>query len=151
AREQRDVIVAVAGAPVVVGLQVEPPAPERRQEILREGKFLAAFVLGFFVLVLTLGFFGFVGLILFLLLIALGKLRGGVRCGTSPAGVYVETFALWMVLFIAISYGVGKLPLGEYHLLVGGVVELFTLLVLLWPVLRGVPWRTVREDVGLNL
>src|SRR5207247_2644856 len=109
--DERDAIVALAGGPVVVGVQVEPPDPALRQTLLGAGKFLAGFVLGFFVLVLVLAFFGFIGLLLFMLLLALGKLRGGLHCGTSPAGVYIETFALWMLSFLVVGYGIAQLPL----------------------------------------
>src|SRR2546429_632609 len=42
--DERDALVALAGGPVVVGVQVEPPDPELRQTIPGWAKFLAGFV-----------------------------------------------------------------------------------------------------------
>ena len=75
--------------------------------------------------------------------------------GSGTGGIYAETFALWMVLFLALSYLGGKLTvdwlpqLERYRLLVTGLLMLASLSVLLWPVLRGVPWRQMRREVGL--
>jgi membrane protease YdiL (CAAX protease family) len=94
--------------------------------------------------------FGLVGLIVMLILLAGGTLRGGLRVPSFAGGVYAEAFALWMVV-----YG-GLLMLGRFipvpapmRLLLPGVGMLVTLaLALAWPVVRGVSWRQVRRDIG---
>jgi membrane protease YdiL (CAAX protease family) len=65
-------------------------------------------------------------------------------------GVYAETFAVWLVLFLIFSTVAVLLP-GNDKLLLAGVGMLLSLLAVLWPVLRGVSWRQVRRDAGLAL
>jgi membrane protease YdiL (CAAX protease family) len=68
--------------------------------------------------------------------------------GSRDGGIYAETFALWMVVFMLLQYGSKYLPGGPYHLLLVGLLNLTSLVVLGWPVLRGVTWRRVRQDLG---
>ena len=95
---------------------------------------------------------GAVGFILLILFFALRRqMRSRFHPGSPYGGVYAETFALWMVLFVGIALGAYLLKFLPSYLpreLIGGVVELLTLLVLAWPVFRGVPWRQVRQDIG---
>src|SRR5207245_10194249 len=75
--------------------------------------------------------------------------RGGRRSGTPYGGIYAETFALWMALFLAFNIGISKLVAAEdWLLLYQGVAFLGSLSALAWPLLRGGPWRQVRLDVG---
>ncbi len=122
---------------------------EGRREVLAQAVrtlfVLAAFGGGACLLMLL----GLVLLPLFLLLALGGAIRIGLRPGMPHAGVYAETFALWLVIYA------GMLLLGDLYLhdvvpLVarGAVAMPLSLLVLGWPVLRGVPWRQVREDIG---
>jgi membrane protease YdiL (CAAX protease family) len=78
----------------------------------------------------------------------MGVLRGGLRTGSPAGGVYAETFAVWMVLYLALSQGVSYLPLGGQRMLLAGLALLASLSALAWPVARGVPWAQVRRDVG---
>ena len=99
---------------------------------------------------LALAAIGFVGLVaLVVLLIVRPWLRGFVP--GSPYGVvYVETFALWMVLFIGLSFLGGWLPRTGSPLLRSSLLSLGSLAALAWPVWRGVSWGQVRQDVGLH-
>ena len=83
-----------------------------------------AFGMGIFILLA-----GFFGLIIVGVFFFMGKLRGGLRCGVSPAGVYAETFALWMLMFGASAWfsGCCRWAGGDFRLLIGGAVELLTL------------------------
>jgi membrane protease YdiL (CAAX protease family) len=80
-----------------------------------------------------------------------GVVRGRLQCPTGHGGVYAETFALWMGMFVGLLILVGSLNVGEYHYLMLLAAELLSLLALLWPVLRGVPWQQVRADIGWTL
>jgi membrane protease YdiL (CAAX protease family) len=75
--------------------------------------------------------------------------------GRAPHGIYVETFAVWFSLFLALS-AAGSLLLRSglprsAYLPLEGAVALLGLGALAWPVLRGIPWGTVRDDLGLRL
>ena len=85
--------------------------------------------------------------------------RRGVRLrlapGAAPHGVYAETFAAWILLFLLLSLGAGLageiVAPGGSGILPGAVALVLSLGSLAWPVLRGVPWETVRDDVALRL
>lgn len=100
----------------------------------------------------------FLGLVLLILAGAFwlaGKLRGGLT-PAERGGVYAETFAWYMVLFPALSLGVAwgmRAVLSpalreQVGLLASALPPLGSLLALAWPVLRGVSWRQVRQDIG---
>ncbi len=91
-----------------------------------------------------------VGLVVFLILALMGKLRGGLASASLTGQVYAETFAVWLALFLGLSYGAALLKWGgqETVLLRAGLAMLLSLVAIGWPVLRGVPWRQVRQEVG---
>jgi membrane protease YdiL (CAAX protease family) len=133
-------------------------APEGGDEDLRAHVLVAArrtFIGMLVVALMALGALPVGGFLLLLLifLVCLGRLRGGLVCGSGHGGIYAETFALYMVLYLALGLLARFLGLGggDSSLALSGLVALLTLVVLGWPVLRGVPWRRVREDVGLTL
>ncbi len=105
-------------------------------------------VAGFTLVGLFAGFVGFMVLVVMLVLLAVGRLHGGLRTGSPHGGVYAETFALYLLAFIGLSYGLSYVPAGRSRLLVSGAAAVGSLVVLAWPVLRGVPWRQVRQEIG---
>jgi membrane protease YdiL (CAAX protease family) len=147
--DERDLVAAVAGGPAAAGLEPNEPDPAARAALLADSQFLAWFMIGFVGLVFGAGAMGLLGLLAFVILAALRQLRGGLVCGVSPAGVYAETFALWLLAFVGLGPLARLIPLGPFQLAGAGVVELCSLLVLLWPVIRGVPLRRMLQDVGL--
>jgi len=68
--------------------------------------------------------------------------------GTAPHGLYAETFAAWMVLFVLVSL---LADLAGGGLALEGCAILCTLSALAWPVWRGVPFARVRDDLGLRM
>jgi membrane protease YdiL (CAAX protease family) len=108
--------------------------------------------LGFIVIVvvaLLLGLCGLVGLVVLFILWVLGRLQGGLVCGSPYAGVYAETFALWMLLFLGLGIAQAYVSIPGYEMLGAAAASLLSLSALAWPVLRGIPWRQVRQDIGL--
>ena len=80
-------------------------------------------------------------------LAAQGSLRG-LQTGSPFGGVYAETFAAWMALFLALGI-LGRLLPDSLPLPVRLSTSFVgSLLALGWPVLRGVPWSAVRHDIG---
>jgi membrane protease YdiL (CAAX protease family) len=128
----------------------EGPDEEARQAIVREARRTTIVFLG------SLGFFacltlaGFMGLTLLLAFLIAGRLQGGVQPGPGPGGLYAETFAVWLGLFLALNLGVGLIATQGIRLLLGGTASLLSLGALGWPVIRGIPWRQVRDEIGLT-
>ena len=76
-----------------------------------------------------------------------------LTCGTGRGGIYAETFALYMVLYVGLSLPV-RLVRVPVHLGMGlsALVAFGSLAALAWPRCRGgLAWRDVRDDVGLHL
>jgi membrane protease YdiL (CAAX protease family) len=103
---------------------------------------------GWALALLFAGFVGFVVLVVMCVLLAVGRLHGGLATGSRHGGVYAETFALYLLAFLGLSYGLSHVPAGNSRLLVSGAAAVGSLLVLAWPVLRGIPWRQVRQEIG---
>jgi len=101
-----------------------------------------------------LGLVGLLGLVLLILrLVAVwaGRVPRRLSAFGAHDGVYAETFALWMIVFFVsmmvagtLAGGVGK----SFALGVTGFAFLASLVALVWPVFRGVPWPCVRRDIG---
>jgi membrane protease YdiL (CAAX protease family) len=96
------------------------------------------------------GLVGLIALIVTIALAAVGRLRSGIDARRAHHGIYAETFAIWLVVFFGLQIGAeligGLLP--DLTLLIIFVAMLASLGVLIWPVLRGVPWSSVRADIG---
>ena len=127
---------------------------EARKALL--GSAQATFVV--FMVVLVLGglacFAGFIGLCSLVGYSLSGNLKAAVVTGGGQGGIYAETFALWMFVFLLFgwiaSLVVQKVHLEGLEMLVAGFATLASLVVLAWPVARGgIPWRQVRKDIGL--
>ncbi len=59
---------------------------------------------------------------------------------------------LYMVSFIGLSIAYRFMPIPDsLQIGSGAMVAFLSLNVLLWPVLRGITWKQVREDLGLHL
>src|SRR5262249_15857427 len=98
-----------------------------------------------------LGMVGLAGLIVVLVLYQAGKLHSGLPPPSGTGGLYAETFALWMLLFLTLSVAAALVPVTQIRFLLIGLASLFSLITLAWPVFWGVPWRQVREELGLTL
>jgi membrane protease YdiL (CAAX protease family) len=148
-----ELALAPGGSQSAGGQTVPPPNPALREQVLAEA--LRTFWTTFLAFLggLGLGLVGFVGLILFIILAAAGKVQSGLPSAISHGGVYAETFALWMVFFGGLGFALGRLveiPDGDKLFWQAGVMFL-SLAVLAWPVVRGIPWTQVRQDLGWTL
>jgi membrane protease YdiL (CAAX protease family) len=94
---------------------------------------------------------GFIGFLVFLVLLVQRKLARGVTVGSAYGGVYAETFALFMVFFIGLSYLLHVIAWPINPLLKTSLVPIGSLLALGWPVARGLSWAQVRADIGWTL
>jgi membrane protease YdiL (CAAX protease family) len=126
------------------------PAAEREAVLKSAYRFTIA-LLGGTGTALTLCFIGLLGLFLMLLLGLLGYLRGCLQRGSLHGGVYAETFALWLIVFMVLTTCAVLLAPGGWTLIYEAAAILLTLSVLAWPVIRGIPWQQVRRDIGWTM
>lgn len=149
ARQQ--VVAAVAGGPaaLVVG-QAQTPDPAARTVVLEPALRTTFTLVGVFLVVFLSVSAGFVLLIVVGVQWLRGKLQEGLHANAWRGGVYAETFALWMLAFVAMLVFGPELVPKEYRAVLSVFAPLLSLAALGWPVLRGVPWRDVRQDVGLT-
>jgi membrane protease YdiL (CAAX protease family) len=100
----------------------------------------------------SVGCVGLALLVTLFVLWCLGRLRGGLTPGSPHYGVYAEAFALYMLLFLGLSvamhHAIDWLSLRHGNLALSGLPALGSLAALGWPVLRGIPWSQVRQDIG---
>lgn len=103
------------------------------------------------VFMLGVGFVGLAGAVTFLILVLTRKVRSAILTGSGNSAVYAETFAAWMLLFLALTLAAAFIVRAypDSQLLVSSAASVLSLGVLSWPVLRGIPWSQVRRDVGL--
>jgi membrane protease YdiL (CAAX protease family) len=124
------------------------PDAAARARVLAPAKRAAAVYGAVFGIGLLGAFAGMTLLVVFGALGIAGRLRDGLAGGPAYGGIYAETFALYLVLFPALGLALSRVPAGPAPLLVSGLAPLLSLAALAWPVLRGVPWRRVRQDIG---
>jgi membrane protease YdiL (CAAX protease family) len=110
----------------------------------------------FYVIIAALAagaFAGLIGLgigITLIVLAAQGKLQHRFKYSGSHHGVYAETFALWLAGYTGLSLAGSLLP--EYlHMPYVAIIFFGGLAAVLWPVIRGIPWSIVRQDIGWTL
>jgi membrane protease YdiL (CAAX protease family) len=137
-------------------LAVAPPlnvATPQRREIMASANIVLATIIAAAVVIGGLGVCGFIGLIVLVVLMFGGRVRSGVQPGRVHHGIYAETFGIWMLLFPMGQVGAAIVGAFDPDLTMPAliVVSFASLLVLLWPVLRGARWRDVRADIGWTL
>lgn len=128
----------------------EPGQPQQRESLLWKAKLVTYSFFAFIGLVAVLGVLGFIGLAVMAILTAIGVVKLRFRRLPSDRGVYVETFAVWIVLFFVLQIAGDMAMQGQYVLETALVAFFMSMIALLWPVMRGIPWREVRQDFGLH-
>lgn len=129
----------------------ERPDPAREQALAAAQRtFRTAMSAGLFAVLALL--VGVLGLLLFALRLVRGKVASRLGPPTASHAVYAETFAVWLFLFVGLNLA-GPMVLRDRvpRMVAACVIMLLSLLALAWPVMRGLSWRQVREDVGLTL
>lgn len=147
-----DQVAAAAGAQAAILVQLwQHPDPEARRQMLGPAHRTLAIVIGVMMAIFLLGSLGLVGLIIFYVFFFSSGLQSSVDSGLGHGRIYAETFAVWLVLFILLHVPLLWLQDEGIDFLGQALAMLLSLLALLWPVLRGLSWRQVRQDIGLTL
>jgi membrane protease YdiL (CAAX protease family) len=148
--------LALAPAPNPANAQAAPldragnPDAAEREAVLDLARTTFGITVGTFAAIVFLGLAGFIGAVVLLILALTGRLHGSVQTGTKRGGIYAETFAAWLVLFLGFSLAAHHISLGMPELLQVSLFMLLSLVALSWPVLRGIAWHEVRQDIGLT-
>ncbi len=133
----------------------ESPDKAERTELMHQARMMAVALMAIGLGFLVVGFAGLGGCMLFIALALGGKLQHRLIAGAPHGGVYAETFALWMALFIGLTHGAAwmahVLDLETWQFVPTLLAMFASLLALAWPVVRGIPWRQVRRDIGWGL
>jgi membrane protease YdiL (CAAX protease family) len=129
------------------------PNPDEREKLLAAAERSALMAIVLVLFGLLAGLMGFAALVLFVVLAATGMVHSKLGPRSPVGGIYAETFALWMATYVGILIGFSLIPLNtpflkESKLFLEGLAMLSSLVVLAWPIIRGVPWRQVRADIG---
>lgn len=108
--------------------------------------------LGGFAALTVVGLFGLLSFFTMSAVALSGRLQSRLHWSRF-GGIYAETFALWMVLFVALSFVVALVTraIGDPNqnpIVPQYAVSGLSLLAVFWPVLRGVSWSQVRRDIG---
>jgi membrane protease YdiL (CAAX protease family) len=130
-------------------LALAPPGSEgsERQSVIAEARRVLFVVIGAFAAFGMAGLLGLFVLIVFVALLLAGKLDG-LAPGGDRSGVYAEAFAVWLLLFIGLNIA-GGLWLGRETMVASAWLTLAgSLLAVVWPRVRGVGWRELRQDLG---
>jgi membrane protease YdiL (CAAX protease family) len=122
-----------------------------REQVIGSAQVVFIIIIGVVIAAGLAGLAGFAGLIVLLVMAISGRVRSGLGPRVSYHGVYAETFALWMLLFFGIQRGVAAWVTPEFRMLTAGLGFFVSLVALLWPVIRGVRWQQVRQDIGWTL
>lgn len=88
---------------------------------------------------------------LFVLFIAwlLHKIHSGVFLGMGHSALWVQTFALYMFLYVGLGLAASLMGLSNLNRLkLSGPLALLSLSALFWPRLRGMSWAEIRRDIG---
>ncbi len=121
-----------------------------RSAVLAPAQRTSIYMLLGVVSVFGLGFLGLAGFFGFILLIYYGHVRSNIHTGSAYGGVYAETFALWMLMYLVLAVGAGLLPWPHLRPLMSGVAFALSITALGWPWLRGVSWSQFRREIGLT-
>lgn len=128
---------------------------ETRKELLAEaswsmGVMITAVVLGLLTLMSGVALAA-----LFAVLFGTRKLTPKFMTRGKSTNIYIETFALWMVVFfvgpqlVAVAIRFSGIEMSTaMDMLMGNGFFLGSLLVLIYPVMRGISFKQLREDIG---
>jgi membrane protease YdiL (CAAX protease family) len=124
--------------------------PAVRAAVLAPARRAIVVWLSFVAVLILLGLIGLALGVLLLVLWLNGRLRSGLGSPGHYGGVYAETFAVYLLLFIGLGLVLGRFFARDdgWAPLRSGVAALLGLAALAWPVIRGVPWQRVRWDIG---
>lgn len=152
---ERDLLIQELGwfGDLALNPQAASTDPAARAAVLKPAT-TAVIAVAFMIILACLAFVaGVITLIVILIKILRGSIRSALAPGPVHHGIYAETFAIWLILFIALQFIAEPLSIRAEgsELLLSALAFFASLSALAWPVIRGIPWSQVRADIGLTL
>ena len=134
-------------------LLLSPPGAttEARKNLARQAQTAAVAAVVFLVMAILFFLFGIVSLLFILTYVMTGSSPSQFVATNNAHNAYVETFALWLIAFFGVQMLVGHLELlktDAQRMIANPVFFFGSLIVLLWPILRGVPAAEMFADIG---
>ncbi len=130
----------------------DSPDPEARARVIRPARRMATTLLVVVGGAALLGLVGLTWFIVWAVFFFLGRMPRSLPPPTRHGGIYAEGFAVYMLVFLGLQVVHRLVSVPGPELLLSAAAMLLSLAAgLFWPVLRGVPWRQVRQEVGLTL
>lgn len=128
---------------------------ETRKQLLADASWSMGLMIGFTVLMIFMMMAGVVTLAVLAVLFATEKLRPAFVTHGKSVNIYIETFAIWLVVFFGGPRLIGYLFETFEHepsLTVNMIIQVGfffgSLIVLVYPWLRGIPLRQLFDDIG---
>jgi membrane protease YdiL (CAAX protease family) len=124
---------------------------ETRAALATQSQTAAVAAVVFLVMAILFFLFGIVSLLFILTYVLTGSSPSQFIATNNAHNAYVETFALWLIVFFGLQMLVGHLELlktNEQRMIANPIFFFGSLIVLLWPMLRGVPASEVFADIG---
>lgn len=152
--DERSLLITQLGWFGELALAPEGGDHVRRQDVIASASLAVFIIVGVVGLVALMGLGGFVGWIVVLVLAIQRQVRlSNLATLAAPHGVYAETFAVWMLLFllmqVAGAMAAGLLP--SLGMVVVIAAFFASLSALAWPLMRDIRWNQVGRDVGLAI
>ena len=146
--EQKKQVVSELGWFGELAFVPEEAKDPKRGSVLATTQVTVMAFIGGTMAMLAFGFCGLSLLVVFIVLLCKRRVPFRLSEHTNAGGIYAETFALWMTMFLVLNFATAALRLEEHALLLSAVIFLSSLTALIWPVIRGVSWSQVRQDIG---
>ena len=131
------------------------PNKTRRRTLEQEGFRTMVVAMGLFFVGILTALAAFATLALFFGMMMLQQIYSRYRNSGKHAQVYIETFAIWIVLFFGLQIVMGLIGSLIGNAVFGMALTLVaffgSLLVLVWPVYRGIAFKNVCKDIGWEL
>lgn len=153
-QEEQDLIVEALDWIGELALYPEgTPAKEKRASLMSDGDSSVWMVFGALAVGFLVLFAGFVSLMVLVGFFATKKFWPNFKLRGSGLNIYIETFAIWSVVFFGAQNLVGFAGLirtQEQGMIVSPIISFASLLVLIYPVVRGIPFSQVLADIGIR-
>ncbi|MBM83601.1 MAG: hypothetical protein CMJ78_23835 [Planctomycetaceae bacterium] len=150
-QEQKNQLIAELGWYGRLALTPKQAKLPERDSVIDATKWTVVTFIGITLAALVVGFSGFSALVIFGVCLFRGRIQFQFINQTNVGGIYAETFAVWMVLFLGLSVIASLAGWNEGALILMAGVFLLSLFAFAWPIARGISWAQVRKDIGWTM